>query len=100
MIDFIIPIIDAYFNGGLALYFFFPVIALAFVATVPVIIREILQWRQIVYDIVATIIDHEWVSNYSGDQQYIYYICGALIIMLTAVFIDLVYTIFRNFWKR
>lgn len=45
MIEYIIPIIDAYFDGGLALFFFFPLISMAFVATVPVIIREILQWR-------------------------------------------------------
>lgn len=51
------------------------------------------------YDIVQGILDHEWISNYSNDQQYIYYICGALIILLTCVFIDLVYRVFSHFWR-
>ena len=45
------------------------------------------------YDIIAEIIDHVWQSNYTSEQGYIYYICGALIIVLTAVFIDMVYKI-------
>lgn len=49
------------------------------------------------YDIIQNIIDHEWVSNYSGDQQYIYYICSAVIIILLVVFIDLIRDIFRSF---
>lgn len=53
------------------------------------------------YEIIRQIINHTWVtgSTASGDQQYIYYICGALILTLTAVFIDLVYRVFRHFWK-
>ena len=51
------------------------------------------------YDIVSGIIDHSWNTTSSGEQQYIYYICGALIILLTCVFIDLVYRVFRHFWK-
>lgn len=50
------------------------------------------------YDIVSGIIDHNWMTN-SSEQQYIYYICGALIIILTCVFIDLVYRVFRHFWR-
>lgn len=51
------------------------------------------------YDIITNIIDHTWQSNYNGDQQYIYYICGALIIVITAVVIDLIYRIFSHFWR-
>lgn len=51
------------------------------------------------YDIVSGIIDHEYVTNYSGDQQYIYYITGALIVLFTCVFIDLVYRVFSHFWN-
>lgn len=51
------------------------------------------------YDIIQGIIDHSWISQGAGDQQYIYYICGALIIILTCVFVDLVYRVFRHFWK-
>lgn len=51
------------------------------------------------YDLIAELISHEWVSNYSGDQQYIYYICGALIVIIFAVLVDLVYRIFAHFWR-
>lgn len=51
------------------------------------------------YDLIEGIIDHTWQSNYTSDQQYIYYIAGAMIIMLTAVFIDLVYRVFSHFWS-
>ena len=52
------------------------------------------------YDIIQNIIDHTWQSNYTSDQQYIYYIAGTLIVILTVVIIDLVYRIFSHFWKR
>lgn len=51
------------------------------------------------YDIVNNIIEHTYQSNYSGEQQYVYYICGALIVILTVTFIDLIYRIFRHFWR-
>lgn len=51
------------------------------------------------YDIVSSIIDHAWISNYSSDQQYIFYICGALIVVILAVVVDLIYRIFRHFWR-
>ena len=50
------------------------------------------------YDIIKNIIDHSWVTQNAGDQQYIYYIVGALIIVLSCVFIDLIYRVFRHFW--
>lgn len=50
------------------------------------------------YDIVQQIINHNWISD-SRDQQYIYYIAGALIIIFVVTFIDLVYRIFRHFWR-
>lgn len=49
------------------------------------------------YDIIEQIIKHQYVSNYSGDQQYIYYICGALIVLLTVIFIDVIRDIIRGF---
>ena len=52
------------------------------------------------YDIIQNIIDHTWQSNYTSDQQYIYYIAGTLIVIITVVIIDLVYRIFGHFWKR
>lgn len=51
------------------------------------------------YDIIQNIIGHDWVSNYNGDQQYIYYIVGAMIPLLTIVFIDMVRGIFRGFFR-
>lgn len=50
------------------------------------------------YDIIQRMIAHIWVTG-SSDQQYIYYICGAMIIMFTCVFIDLIYRIFRHLWR-
>lgn len=40
------------------------------------------------YDIISGIIAHTWQSNYTSDQQYIYYICGAVIIVFSVAFID------------
>lgn len=51
------------------------------------------------YDVIEQIISHDWVSNYTTDQQYIYYICGALIIVLTVKFIDLIEKLFSHFWR-
>lgn len=45
------------------------------------------------YDIITDIISHEWVSNYSGDQSYIYYICGAIIVIFFVIVIDFLYRI-------
>lgn len=51
------------------------------------------------YDLIQALIGHNWNTQYSGDQQYIYYICGAVIIILVVVFIDLVYRLFRSILK-
>lgn len=51
------------------------------------------------YDIIYEIIGHSWQSNYTSDQQYIYYIAGALIILLTVVAVDLIYRLFSHFWR-
>lgn len=50
------------------------------------------------YEIIQRMISHTWTTG-STDQQYIYYICGALIILFTCVFIDIIYRIFRHFWR-
>lgn len=50
------------------------------------------------YDIISNIIDHSW-STGSSEQQYIYYICGALIVIFSCVIIDLVYRVFSHFWR-
>lgn len=51
------------------------------------------------YDLIEAIISHSWQSNYTSDQQYIYYICGALIILFAVVFVDLIYRVFSHFWR-
>lgn len=51
------------------------------------------------YDIIYRIIGHSWVTTQSGDQQYIYYIVGALIVIFTVVIIDLIYRVFSHFWR-
>lgn len=48
------------------------------------------------YDIIYNIISHSW-ENQNSMQQYIVYICGALIIVLTAIFLDMVVRIFFRF---
>lgn len=51
------------------------------------------------YDLVENILNHEYVTNYGGDQQYIYAICGCLVVIFSVTFIDLIYRVFSNFWK-
>ena len=54
------------------------------------------------YNLIVNIIDHVWQSgtNYnSTEQQTIYYICGALIIILTVIFVDTIKDVFRHFWR-
>lgn len=47
------------------------------------------------YDIIKQLIGHEWISNYTGDQQYVYCIAGTVIVILLVTFIDLLYRIFH-----
>lgn len=51
------------------------------------------------YDVISSIVGHEWVSNYGGDQQYIYYIAGAVIALLVVVIVDFVRDIFCGFFR-
>lgn len=51
------------------------------------------------YDIIESIIGHNWVNNYTSDQQYLYYIAGAVLILVFVVLVDLVYRVFRHFWR-
>lgn len=52
------------------------------------------------YDIIKALIDHSYETQYGGDQQYIYYIAGAMILLFSVVFIDLIYRILRStFYK-
>lgn len=49
------------------------------------------------YQVVYDIINHAWVNGDSL-QSTVVYVCGALIIILTCVFIDMIYRIFSHFW--
>lgn len=52
------------------------------------------------YDIIYEIIGHAWDSSYgSTEQQYIYMACICVIIILTVYFIDLIFRVFRHFWR-
>ena len=51
------------------------------------------------YDIISEIIGHVWQSTNAGEQQYIFYICGSLIILLTVVFVDMIYRTFSQWWR-
>ena len=50
------------------------------------------------YDLISGLIDHSYSSGDSA-QQYIYYICGALILVITASFLDAVYRVFCHFLR-
>lgn len=54
------------------------------------------------FDLIRSLIDHTWEtgSYTSGDQQYVYYIAGSLIIILTVTFIDLFYRLIRGLLSR
>lgn len=49
------------------------------------------------YDIISGIIDHSWNTG-TSEQQYVYVISGAILILVTVCVIDLVYRIFSHFW--
>lgn len=51
------------------------------------------------YDIISNIIDHSWISQNAGEQQYIYYICGALILLFVVVIVDFIKDIFSGFFR-
>ena len=48
------------------------------------------------YDIIEGIIQHSWTTS-NNAQQYVYFICGALIVVLTAVLLDVVVRILFRF---
>lgn len=51
------------------------------------------------YNIISQIINHVWVTS-DNMQTYIMYICSVILPVLTVVFIDLMYRVFRNFWRH
>lgn len=51
------------------------------------------------YDVIDSIISHTWESGYTSDQQYIYYIAGALIVIFSVQFLDWIFRIFSHFWR-
>lgn len=52
------------------------------------------------YDIIKALIDHTYETQYAGDQQYIYYIVGAMILLFSVVFIDLIYRVLRSIFYK
>lgn len=51
------------------------------------------------YDIISNFINHEWISNYTGDQGYVYALAGVVMVVLVVKFIDLVQIVFNAFVK-
>lgn len=51
------------------------------------------------YDVISDIINHNWVTQNAGEQQYVYYIVGAVIALLVVVFVDLIRDIFSGFFR-
>lgn len=50
------------------------------------------------YSIVENILNFTGSSSYNY-ESYIIYTCAALTVILTVVFIDLVYRVFTHFWR-
>lgn len=50
------------------------------------------------YQLISSLIGHSWTTS-AGEQQYIYYIAGAVIVVLLVTIIDLVYRLFRSILK-
>lgn len=48
------------------------------------------------YDVIERLINHTWQSNYSSDQQYIYYIVGTVIVILIVYVLDLIKSIIKS----
>lgn len=51
------------------------------------------------YDLISDIINHDWVSNYTGDQPYIYAVACIILVVLLVKFIDLVESVFHRFTR-
>lgn len=49
------------------------------------------------YDIISNLINHAWQSNYNGDQQYIYYIAGTVIILFVIWVFDIFTQLVKSF---
>lgn len=55
------------------------------------------------FNLIQSIISHSWIDHgefIDPSQDYTYYICGALIIIFTVVFIDLFYRLVRGLLNR
>ena len=50
------------------------------------------------FSIIQQIINYSSSSGYNQDSYYLN-ICGALIIIFSVIFIDMVFRIFRSFWR-
>lgn len=49
------------------------------------------------YDIIHNLINHTWQSNYTSDQQYIYYIAGTVIILFVVWVFDILTQLVKAF---
>lgn len=50
------------------------------------------------YDIVNQIINHNWEVG-GSEKQYVYVICGALIVLFSVVIIDIIRDIFHAIFR-
>lgn len=51
------------------------------------------------YDIIESLIDHAWSTDYSNAQTIIFYICGTLIILFSTVLLDFLYRFITGIFK-
>lgn len=52
------------------------------------------------FDLIKNIINYPTGTGYTNIDSYVIYICGAIIILLTCIFIDLIFKVFRAFIPR
>ena len=52
------------------------------------------------YDLIKQIISHTWDTQLNAEQQYIYYISGALILILTVWLLDSITRLIINIGRK
>lgn len=52
------------------------------------------------YDVIVNLIGYSGSTSINNYYQYIVYGCIAIVCIFVAVFTDLIFRVFRHFWRR
>lgn len=52
------------------------------------------------YDLISSIINHTWLTQNAGEQQYVYYISGAVILLTVVFLFDLMKSFVHVFSRK